>query len=339
MQHDSRKETTRPLITIAIPTYNRSRFLRQLLDSLAEQVRNDERVELLVSDNASTDGTASLVKENQRNGTPLRYIQNAENVGADANILQCYERASGKYVWIVGDDDLLCPGAIEKVLSYLSRDEYDLVYVSPTGFTGDSPDLYPLNSGRRVLTFANAAQFVRRVHVHTTLISCNIINRDRVAAIEHQPFSKLINSSLIQLGWIFTALRGHRKSLFFQEPLVSYRHANTGGYGVCRVFGVTLFQITEEWLGVPELSQLIRNAILQRFLPSLLLAANRKSPGKFLEEDAHAVLSSIYRDNFRYWFFDYPLIVLPGRLAWLWLQMLRVINRVDRACGLPLLRW
>jgi abequosyltransferase len=332
-------DTKRPLLTIAIPTYNRAEYLRQLLDSLLEQVRNESRVEVLISDNASTDDTANLIHEKRRNGSPLTYLANEHNIGPDANFLQCFESAAGKYVWIIGDDDLLLPGAVSQVLEYLSKDEFEIAYVSHIGFAGDPPTKTSPTAGMGVRIYSDPVPFVKRVHVFMSLISCNIINKDRVAAVEHPPFSTLLDTNLIQLGWTFTALRAHRRSLYFEQPLVSYRTANTGGYGVCRVFGATLRKITEEWLRIPRLNHMILNATLQRFLPYCLLAANQQSRGRFLEEDAHALLSSAFRTNFRYWLFDYPLIVLPVGLASLWLQMIRAVNRIDRACGLPLLGW
>jgi abequosyltransferase len=332
-------EPKRPLLTIAIPTYNRSQLLRQLLDSLREQIVGEERVSLLVSDNASTDDTESAVQEELRRGTTLDYIRNTANVGSDANFLQCYERSRGKYVWIISDDDVLLPGTIGKLLPYLAEEEYELIFVAPQGFTGD-PRMIKVDPSRKLpVECTDPAQFLRRVHIFTTMISSNIINKDRVAAIEHKPFSALINSNLIQLGWTFTALRAHRKSLFIGEKLVGYRHGNTGGYGVCLVFGTTLARVTSEWLGIPKLNDIVLNASLQHLLPTFLLASNRKAYGEFLDEDAHALLSSVFRHKFRYWFFDYPIVTLPARLAWLWLQLVRVINRIDRAFGYPLLTW
>ena len=58
---------------------------------------------------------------------------------------------------------------------------------------------------------------------------------------------------------------------------------NTGGYGVCRVFGPTLWQVTEEWLRVPKLNKLIVNASLQRLIPPCLFAANRNRHGSYLK--------------------------------------------------------
>jgi abequosyltransferase len=333
------REANRPLLTIAIPTCNRSEYLRQLLDSLRDELRNQPKVRLLISDNASTDDTAETVKAEQLRGTQVDYIRNTTNVGPDANFLQCYEQSISKYVWIFSDDDVLRPGTVGRVLEYLSGDEYELVFLAPRGFSKDLALTRPGPSGKAPIECKDAAQFLRRVHIFTTLISCNIIKKDRVEAIEHRPFAELVGSCLMQLGWTYTALRAHRKSLFIGDELVCYRLGNTGGYGVCRVFGPTLAGITEQWLATPRLNEIVLNASLQRLLPPFLLVANKKVRGNYLEEDPHALLSSTFGHKFRYWIFAYPLLVLPARLAWLWLQFIRVINRVDRAFGYPSLSW
>ena len=327
-----------PLLTIAIPTFNRCELLKQSLDSLLVQIPDDGTVELFVSDNACTDETRAVIEEYRKKYPRLQHIRNQTNVGPDGNFLQCYERAAGKYVWIFSDDDLLCPGALDGILGHLAQEEYDLVYLSSSGFI-DSPRCGPVAAIPRALVFTDASRFVRKVHIFTTLISCNIINKDRVQTIGHEPFSKLINSSLIQLGWTFAALRGHRKSLYITEELVCYRLGNTGGYGVCRVFGPTLRRVTEEWLGIPSLNDLIVNASLQRLIPPCLFAANRNRHGNYLKENPHEVMREDFSGSLRYWIFDYPLMVLPTSLASIWFLLLRVFNRVDRALGYPSLSW
>ena len=329
----------RPLLTIAIPTFNRCEFLRQLLDSLSGEVPRDGSVEVLVADNASPDATPEVVAEARRRGMPVEHLRSQENIGADGNFLRCYERAAGKYVWIFSDDDLLRPGALGQILKLLSGDEYDLVYVSSAGFAAEAPQARPVVSAPRVRAYTDAARFARRVHVFTTMITGNIINKDRVESIAHRPFSTLVGSSLIQLGWTFTALRGHRKSLYIEDELVAYRLGNTGGYGVCKVFGPTLATLADEWLAVPKLNRLIVNASLQRLLPPCLLSAKEHAHGDYLQEDPRAVLSSTFAGNFRYWLFNYPIIVLPSPLAWMWMQLLRLFNRIDRAFGFPSLSW
>jgi abequosyltransferase len=330
----------RPLLTLAIPTYNRGVFLRQFLDSVRDQLRLNSEVELIVSDNASTDDTHEIMKEELRLGTRLTYIRNPENIGSDANFLQCYERASGKYVWVMGDDDVLAPYALRRIVECLSAEEYDLVYLTPFGFEGSyAPPGNPAPTRAKVRTFNDPEPFVRRVHFFFAMISANIVNKDRVESISHEPFSKLVGSNLIHLGWIFTALRGHRRSLLLDEKLIGYRCENTGGFGVCRVFGPALSEVAGQWLNVPKLSKLISNGALQRHIPPHLFGVKRQTGHPFLREDAHAILSKAFGKNIRYWICDYPLIVLPEGPAWVWLQMVRIVNRIDRALGFPLLGW
>jgi abequosyltransferase len=331
-------QSINPLLTIAVPTYNRCELLKKSLNGLLTQLPNDGSVELLVSDNASTDDTPALVASLQEKGAQLRYIRNETNIGPDGNFLQCYEQALGRYFWIFSDDDFLCPGSLSGILRHLTLEEYDLVYISSSGFTG-APRCGLISSLPRARVFTDASRFVRNVHIFTTLISANIINKKRVEEIGHEPFSTLVGSSLIQLGWTFTALKGHRKSLFIAEEMLCYRLDNTGGYGVCRVFGPTLKRITERWLGIPALNKLIVNASLQRLIAPCLFAANRNRHGEYLKEKPHEVMRESFSHSLRYWIFDYPLIVLPTSLAALWILLVRIFNRIDRAFGYPSLSW
>ena len=93
----------KPLLTIAIPTYNRARYLKELLTVLFDQLRDEPRVELIISNNATPDETPAVVNEFVKRGLQVRYLCNETNIGPDANFLQCFEQARGKYVWILGD--------------------------------------------------------------------------------------------------------------------------------------------------------------------------------------------------------------------------------------------
>ena len=111
-----------PILTIAIPTFNRSRYLRELLETVVPQVVAEADVELLVSDNASGDETAAVVEAARPAlGERMRVVRQTENIGSDANFVFCFTEARGRYVWIVGDDDILVqaeagrPGAVAGV--------------------------------------------------------------------------------------------------------------------------------------------------------------------------------------------------------------------------------
>lgn len=110
-------------LSICIPTRNRVSYLRELLPALAREVeaanRLALRVEVVLSDNASTDETEAYLKSLAFRG--LRVFRNAQNIGGDRNFLTCVSRAAGDYVWLFGDDELLVPGSVERILAVLAE--------------------------------------------------------------------------------------------------------------------------------------------------------------------------------------------------------------------------
>ncbi|WP_375712136.1 glycosyltransferase [Selenomonas artemidis] len=113
-----RKET-RPILTYAIITYNRSKYLRKSLKSVLDQVGSDELVEVLVSDNCSTDDTKEVVREFQKKYKNLRYHCNETNVGAEGNIHAALRHSKGEYVVVAGDDDYQADGSLYILLTHI----------------------------------------------------------------------------------------------------------------------------------------------------------------------------------------------------------------------------
>lgn len=123
-----------PLLTVAVPTYNGEKTIRQMLDVLLPQC--DERVELLVSENASTDSTAAILAEYQETYPQIRVVHNEKNIGPDANFLQCMRLATGKYTLLLSDDDVLMENKLAVILDFLENSpKLSLVYLNAKGFS------------------------------------------------------------------------------------------------------------------------------------------------------------------------------------------------------------
>jgi glycosyltransferase involved in cell wall biosynthesis len=104
------------LISICIPTFNRARTLDRLMGNLAAEVAGIEgRVEVCVSDNHSPDGTLAVL-ESWKARMPLVFGSNDENIGYDGNLLKAAGMASGRFVWFMGDDDIVMEGAVKGVV-------------------------------------------------------------------------------------------------------------------------------------------------------------------------------------------------------------------------------
>jgi len=331
-------EVAKPLLTIAIPTYNRASCLKELLEVLTDQLKDEPRVELIVSDNASPDETASVIQDFMARGLRVRYIRNVQNIGPDANFLQCFEQARGKYVWIFSDDDLIVPGGLAKLLSYCADAEYDLIWVSSYPFEKlHKPPA--LKARRDAIEISDPVAYVKRIHVFFTFITGNIINKDTVMEAAPKAFSSLVGTGLAQLGWTYTALNRFTRGLYIREKLIAMRLNNTGGYKLFQVFGTTLATITRNWLNSANLGRIVMNGTVQRFWPMMLLEY-RKSASVFADDaEPQAVLTSLFKGNIRYWVFAYPVIVLPSLLAGGWVLFVRIFNRLDKAVGFPMLYW
>ena len=97
-------DSTTPLVSIGIPTYNRAgSYLKHALRSAVRQTY--ENIEIIVSDNCSSDSTESVVKE--FGDSRISYYRQKENIGPVNNRNFCLEQAHGKYIVMLLDDDLI----------------------------------------------------------------------------------------------------------------------------------------------------------------------------------------------------------------------------------------
>jgi abequosyltransferase len=325
----SRRE--KPLLTIAIPTYNRARYLRELLEVLLDQLREESRVELIISDNATPDETPAVVEEFVDRGLNVRYLRNEVNIGPDANFLQCFHMATGKYVWIFGDDDIIVPDGISKVLALLTDSEYALIYMSPYWFRKDYiAERKSDYLGRFAEEYQGGLQFVRRVGTMISFISSMIVNKDQFSASLHEKdFSDLIGTSLLQLGYLFPVLDESSNNLIVWDRLVGGRAANTGGFGVCEVFGVNFKRIVDSKLEDRKaIARELLNRTLQGWFPGAIMMTRRgAAPRLKHENDMRGLLEPHFKGSWRYWIFVYPLLALPMTAAEIWFRVVMFIDR------------
>lgn len=106
-----------PFVTIAIPTFNRASLLKDCVAAALAQTYN--RFEVLVSDNASTDGTQGILSEfsDQR----LRVLRQKTNIGLIPNWNACLDNARGDYIVLVSDDDRVSPWLLERCMDLVRR--------------------------------------------------------------------------------------------------------------------------------------------------------------------------------------------------------------------------
>jgi glycosyltransferase involved in cell wall biosynthesis len=119
---------TRPRLTVGLPVYNGERYLAQALDSILVQTCDD--LEIVISDNASTDDTQKICAYYLAKDPRLSYHNQPENLGAAYNFNFVFARARGEFFKWVAYDDLMAPTFLEKCLDILER-EPDVVLAYP----------------------------------------------------------------------------------------------------------------------------------------------------------------------------------------------------------------
>lgn len=125
----------KPLVSIGLPAYNGERYLGEALDSLLSQTLAD--LEIVVSDNASTDATASIVRAYAERDARVKYHRNPSNVGAICNFNRTFELAAGKYFKWHACDDLCAPTYLEKCVATLEEDPSAVLCQSRTVLIDD----------------------------------------------------------------------------------------------------------------------------------------------------------------------------------------------------------
>lgn len=107
-------------LSICIPTFNRAEYLSQLLESIVSQPESST-VEIVISDNASTDTTTETVERFKSRHSAITFSSSSSNLGADLNYLRSIELAHGEYCWFMGSDDTMRPGSISAMMEALER--------------------------------------------------------------------------------------------------------------------------------------------------------------------------------------------------------------------------
>lgn len=166
-----------------MPTFNNAYELRATLESIIPQVEAaSELVEIVISDNASTDETEACCRSFAQRHPFIRYHRNQSNIGFDLNLLNSMELSCGDYCWLFGDD-LLMPNALETAIEAIRDYHPRLLSFNYEYHVDGRPLLRPAHvrgmaSVREPTVVRGADAFVRHRSVWFTFISSNVVARE-----------------------------------------------------------------------------------------------------------------------------------------------------------------
>jgi abequosyltransferase len=230
------------LLSLCIPTYNRAKFLEESLLAIVNSIPLEHQtdLEIVISDNASTDGTQLVIQDFQKQFPNLTWVvvQQQPNIGP-SNVVIVTNYASGEFIWILSDDDLVLPNAITNIMRILlNNDQINGIIVNYAGFQNNANHLEkPVLANRNLIFNKNDA--LRHLVTSLTFISV-LIYRKRNTVIDE----KFLHNSLPQ-SFIFLEALQSNEIYCTSEIMLAMRIGNSGGYDFYEVFLTTFNHVLD----------------------------------------------------------------------------------------------
>lgn len=173
------------ILTIAVPTYNSHIYIKRLIESLIKQ--EIANVEIIFVDDCSVDNTLEIIKSYSEK-LKFKIYENSENYGLDKNVINCFKKANGEFVWILGHDDFLEGGAVRKVLEIIQKsDNLGGIFLNYSIFDNKNKVIVRESWVKDIQTSLNLSgdEFWFKLGVAPSLISSMIHNKSAVLATNY----------------------------------------------------------------------------------------------------------------------------------------------------------
>lgn len=291
------------LLTIGIPVYNGEAFVEDTIKSIQIPKEFQNKVEILVSDNCSTDGTAEIVKKHSF----IKYSKNNENIGYDRNIQNIFLNASGKYVWtIAADDVIIVDDALEKIINLIeANSKLALIHI------GGNPELIYEYSHYKGEDFFNNSKF------QSGGVSSNIIERQ--IWLNSDPAS-FFDSGWIHFGVIMNIANRFesivtKDKLIDENPRSASLNKSWDSKGSSLVVMLNLIKIfaNMENLNYSKDVQNSAKMLIKKNYPKEIIKAKAKG----LKVNINLIFDFIvcYKSFPSFWIIDLPFLLSPPLLC------------------------
>ena len=246
-------ENKQPVLSICIPIYNRIDFLKRHLDQYLKcKSLFDEKIHLFISDNCSKDDLQSLISEYSNKGLNMDYSRNTENIGPDGNFIKCFNSAKGKYIWLLGSDDVPVDGFVDSLVDILGSHDYGYLFLNH-----DSKE-------RQLTEYNDPKDLLDKVHIWITFMSANIFKTEFVKNVNGENY---MGTYLIQVPYFLEGIAAGQTNAVFNYNWIQDGNdaANNGGYNFFKVFVDNLLSIVYEKVENHQ----INNDCYERFKKSI----------------------------------------------------------------------
>lgn len=220
----------RPLLSVCIPAYNRAKVLPALLESILQQ--DFDGYEIVINeDNSPERRTIAEIVARYSALHPgrIRYFENERNLGFDGNLRSLVERSRGEYCLFMGNDDLMCLGALTTVARGIRKHPMVGVVVrSYSSFEG-TPDnivqVFRYFPDERF--FQSGPDAIGTVYRRSVVIPGMVVHRDAA----HRYASTEFDGTLLYQLYLIANILVEMNAVFLPDIIVLYRNGGVPDFG------------------------------------------------------------------------------------------------------------
>lgn len=221
---------TEPFITVCIPAYNRASVLPELLDSVLEQRFED--FDVLICEDASPErAEIRAVAQRYADRYPgrLHYHENEKNLGFDGNLRRLIELARGRYCLFMGNDDLMCPDALQVVSGAISRYQKIGVFVRSFAAFDGAPSnvVQTFRYFDREIFFPAGAKTISTLFRRSVVIPGVTLNREAAVQFRTDRF----DGTLLYQVYLVANILVEWNGVFSPEIVTLYRFGGIPDFG------------------------------------------------------------------------------------------------------------
>jgi abequosyltransferase len=226
-----------PILSIAIPTYNRPEILYDNLPQIVFEAKKYS-IPIYISDNSLNDETKKIVAELALSYDYIFYDRNLKDVGHDKNSLYSLQWPNSEYVWLLGDSLKIEPYVFKMLFDVIEKKQPDLIALNCVGRDLD----YKSGTYDHMEVFNNLGW-------HLTLTGATIYSRDAIVSIDKNELLK--NKNFPQLPLIFNYLVYQKKLYWVNEKLIEASKKKLG-YWVKDAFSIFIDDLSFAIHGLSE---------------------------------------------------------------------------------------
>lgn len=116
------------ILSISIPTYKRPDLLRKNLESIISSILySGEQLPIYIYDDSLSNINEEVISDAKKEYKHIFHIKNESNLGIDKNIKKAASQPDSKFVWPIGEDDLMCKNAVSIILNIIDNNEFDFL--------------------------------------------------------------------------------------------------------------------------------------------------------------------------------------------------------------------